>query len=82
MKRPDGTVQVAYKGEPLYTFASDHQSGETNGQGIKDVGTWTVVATAPAASSASGSGTSTGTSTGSETSTSAPAGGSGGGYGY
>jgi predicted lipoprotein with Yx(FWY)xxD motif len=79
--RPDGTVQVAYKGAPLYTFAQDHSSGETNGQGIKDVGTWTVVSTGSAASA---SGTSTGTSTtstSSETSTSAPS-SSGGGYAY
>jgi predicted lipoprotein with Yx(FWY)xxD motif len=46
--RPDGTVQVAYKGEPLYTFAQDRQPGETNGQGIKDVGTWTVITTGSA----------------------------------
>jgi predicted lipoprotein with Yx(FWY)xxD motif len=52
VKRPDGTTQVAYKGEPLYTFASDQAPGETKGQGIKDVGTWSVVtvgAAAPAA---------------------------------
>ncbi|HTR73611.1 MAG TPA: hypothetical protein VMG80_08440 [Solirubrobacteraceae bacterium] len=43
VKRPEGTVQVTYKGEPLYTFAQDHEAGETSGQGIKDVGTWSVV---------------------------------------
>lgn len=43
VKRPDGTTQVTYKGSPLYTFAQDQQPGETNGQGIKDVGTWTVI---------------------------------------
>jgi predicted lipoprotein with Yx(FWY)xxD motif len=43
VKRPDGTVQVTYKGMPLYTFAQDQAPGETKGQGIKDVGTWTVV---------------------------------------
>jgi len=45
VKRPEGTVQVTYKGEPLYTFTQDHKAGETNGQGFKDVGTWTVVTT-------------------------------------
>jgi predicted lipoprotein with Yx(FWY)xxD motif len=54
VKRPEGTVQVTYKGTPLYTFTGDQQPGETKGQGIKDVGTWSVVTTgsgsAPAAS--------------------------------
>ena len=45
VKRPGGTVQVTYKGTPLYTFAQDKQAGETNGQGIKDVGTWSVITT-------------------------------------
>jgi predicted lipoprotein with Yx(FWY)xxD motif len=43
VKRPDGASQVAYKGLPLYTFAEDKGSGEANGQGVKDVGTWTAV---------------------------------------
>jgi predicted lipoprotein with Yx(FWY)xxD motif len=76
IKRPDGTIQVTYMGMPLYTFAQDQQPGETNGQGIKDVGTWS------AATSASSAGTST--SPTSSTSTSAPAesSGEGGGYHY
>jgi len=49
VKRPDGTSQVAYKGEPLYTFASDMSPGEAKGQGLKDVGTWTAVTVAAAA---------------------------------
>lgn len=70
VKRPDGTVQVTYKGEPLYTFTGDQQSGETKGQGIKDVGTWSAVTT----SSSSAPAPSTTSSPSSEQ--------SGGGYGY
>jgi predicted lipoprotein with Yx(FWY)xxD motif len=57
VKRPDGTVQVTYKGTPLYTFASD-KPGEANGQGIKDVGTWSAVTTnsSQAPTSTTGSG--------------------------
>ena len=43
VKRPDGSLQVTYQGAPLYTFASDRSPGETNGEGLKDVGTWSVV---------------------------------------
>ena len=57
VKRPEGTVQVTYKGTPLYTFASD-KPGEANGQGIKDVGTWSAVTTnsSQAPTSTTGSG--------------------------
>jgi predicted lipoprotein with Yx(FWY)xxD motif len=48
VKRPDGTMQITYKGTPLYTFAQDQRPGETKGQGIKDVGTWSVVTTSTA----------------------------------
>ena len=59
VKRPDGTTQVTYNGMPLYTFAQDKAPGEANGQGIKDVGTWTTIAvSAPA----SGSGATDGSS--------------------
>jgi predicted lipoprotein with Yx(FWY)xxD motif len=42
--RPDHTRQVAYKGAPLYTFTGDHQAGDVNGNGFRDVGVWRPVA--------------------------------------
>jgi len=71
VKRPEGTMQVTYKGTPLYTFAQDEQAGETNGQGIKDVGTWSAVTTSPSSAPAA-----------STSSSSEPEKSSGGGYGY
>jgi predicted lipoprotein with Yx(FWY)xxD motif len=68
VKRPEGVLQVTYKGMPLYTFTQDTHAGETNGQGIKDVGTWSAVTT-------SSSSTASGTSSTKKSS-------SGGGYGY
>ncbi|MGO9898158.1 MAG: hypothetical protein ACLP0J_00335 [Solirubrobacteraceae bacterium] len=62
IKRPDGTIQVTYKGTPLYTFIGDTKPGEAKGQGLKDVGVWSAVTTsskparatpAPASSSSS-----------------------------
>jgi predicted lipoprotein with Yx(FWY)xxD motif len=38
--RPEGTVQVTYRGLPLYTFASDKKAGQVKGEGLKDVGVW------------------------------------------
>ena len=38
--RADGTMQVTYKGQPLYRFASD-QPGTTSGQGVG--GVWFLV---------------------------------------
>lgn len=82
VKRPEGTVQVTYKGTPLYTFTGDRQPGETKGQGIKDVGTWSAVTTRP--SSASAASTSSAPATGAPNtggSSEEPSGG-GGAYGY
>ena len=79
IKRPDGSMQVTYKGQPLYTFAQDQAAGQTNGQGIKDVGTWmaaTVGRAANAASSTTTSGASPSPSSSGEGSSKS------GGYGY
>jgi predicted lipoprotein with Yx(FWY)xxD motif len=58
VKRPDGKIQVAYRGAPLYTFAQDAKRGDVKGNGFKDVGVWRVVTvskgkTTPAATPAS-----------------------------
>ena len=71
-KRPDGSLQVTYKGAPLYTFAQDQTPGQANGQGLKDVGTWSAVVLVPG-------GATTTTPSGSEGSHSS---GEGGGHGY
>jgi predicted lipoprotein with Yx(FWY)xxD motif len=71
IKRPDGAMQVTFKGLPLYTFVGDTKPGEAKGQGIKDVGVWTAVtANGSAASSKPVASTTTSSSS------------SGGGYGY
>lgn len=87
VKRSDGTVQVTYKGMPLYTFAQDQNPGEAKGQGIKDVGTWSAVTVGSSSSSSSAP-----AQTPSEPSAAPPAepaestppasSGGGGGYGY
>lgn len=69
--RPEGSVQVAYHGTPLYTFAADQHAGEAKGEGFKDVGTWTVVTVASPAAKTSTSTTPT-----------TPASSGGGGSGY
>ena len=38
--RPDGTMQVAYNGIPLYYFAKDAKAGDVTGQGVG--GKWFV----------------------------------------
>ena len=42
VRRPDGTVQVAFRGLPLYAFTGDHKRGDIKGNGFTDVGTWRV----------------------------------------
>jgi predicted lipoprotein with Yx(FWY)xxD motif len=36
--RPEGTTQLTYNGHPLYLFAQDQKTGETNGQGVSAFG--------------------------------------------
>lgn len=50
IRRPDGALQVTYRGHPLYTFNGDTKPGDVKGNGFKDVGTW-LVAQAGATSS-------------------------------
>src|SRR5207247_10061398 len=38
--RPDGRIQVTYRGLPLYTFNEDRKPGDVKGNGFKDVGIW------------------------------------------
>lgn len=42
-KRPDGRMQVTWKGFPLYTFSGDKKPGDTNGEGLRGGGVWHVV---------------------------------------
>jgi len=46
VERPDGRIQVTFKGRPLYAFSGDSKTGEANGEGIEDVGTWHAAAVA------------------------------------
>jgi predicted lipoprotein with Yx(FWY)xxD motif len=42
--RPDGSTQLTYNDQPLYTFYLDKQPGEAKGNGFTDLGgTWHVV---------------------------------------
>jgi len=39
-QRTDGTMQIAYKGRPLYLYSGDTRIGQTNGDGVG--GVWQV----------------------------------------
>jgi len=59
--RPDGSMQAAYDGHPLYTYAADTAPGQAKGNGLNaSGGVWHEVTAsggaAPAQSSSSGSG--------------------------
>ncbi len=42
--RPDGSLQLTYNQQPLYTFYLDNKPGDEKGDGFKDLGgTWHVV---------------------------------------
>jgi len=43
IKRPEGKIQVTYRGMPVYTFSGDSRKGEANGEGLRDVGVWHAV---------------------------------------
>lgn len=44
IKRSDGTMQVTYKGHPLYYYASDTAKGQTNGEAVNGFGAeWYLV---------------------------------------
>ena len=87
VKRPDASEQLAYNGEPLYTFSGDRAAGEANGQGIKaDGGTWSAVVAGAGGASAAPSGGSggegaAGAGAGGESGSSGGS-GAGGGYKY
>jgi len=43
-QRKDGTKQVTYAGHPLYYVVTDHNPGDTSGQGVNNFGApWDVV---------------------------------------
>lgn len=51
VKRPDGRIQVTYRGGPLYRFVQDRKRGDVKGNGFKDVGTWRVAVVGSSGSS-------------------------------
>jgi len=92
VKRPDGKLQVTYKGLALYLFSGDKKAGDVKGQGLS--GSWHAITPAGAivtksvksgtggsGSSGSGSSGSGSSGSGSSGSGSGSSGGSGGGGG-
>jgi predicted lipoprotein with Yx(FWY)xxD motif len=78
IKRPDGRMQVTFKGSPLYRFSGDKARGQANGEGLKDVGVWHAAVVGPGTKTpvaTTTTPTDTTTTTGSTTTT-----GGGGGY--
>jgi predicted lipoprotein with Yx(FWY)xxD motif len=65
LKLPDGTRQVAFDGEPLYTFSYDHGAGQANGDGKTDSFDGTDFTWHAATPTGSGSTPSSGSSSGS-----------------
>ena len=55
--RSDGSKQVAYGGHPLYYFAGDSATGDTNGEGVDGFGAkwWVVSPSGASITKASGS---------------------------
>ncbi len=47
VRRPDGRIQVSYRGRPVYTFTQDRKPGDVKGNGFTDVGTWRPASPAP-----------------------------------
>jgi predicted lipoprotein with Yx(FWY)xxD motif len=43
IRRPDHSIQVTYRGAPLYRFYLDRKRGDAFGNGFHDVGTWRAV---------------------------------------
>jgi predicted lipoprotein with Yx(FWY)xxD motif len=74
IRRPDGGMQVTYRGLPLYTYSGDMAAGEANGQGIQ--GVWFAVTPSGDASAANAS-----TGGGASGSSGSAGYGFGGGYG-
>ena len=77
VKRPDGTQQVAANGQPLYRYAGDAKTGDTNGQGVG--GVWFALM-ASGSSVGGGAGAAPATTKATTATTAASSGGMGGGY--
>jgi predicted lipoprotein with Yx(FWY)xxD motif len=77
-KRKDGTLQVTYKGHPLYTFSGDQAPGEANGSELD--GTW--FALNEAGTAVEGTASAAGTSESQSAPASEESEESSGGYGY